>query len=613
MAPRRLCGMASALAIVGIALAAAPAGAASLLVTNDRDTQNGDVSSPAALRRNDGGDGISLREALLAAGAVAGPHTITFDPTLAGSTIRLRSALPHISRAGMTLRGLTTADGRPRVTIDARNAGNAQQVLLVMASSFTMTGLRLVGVGTDHAMIAVRAGETWFYGRAPDRVAHVRLEGNEFGNRGATAMNAVAIEIATQSARNGRGCRSATIANVAIANNRFVDFDGNGGWADGILLRAGGDACRITDVAIHGNRFTRVVLPVELATNPGRGNAIVRTHIVANVFRESYAAVSLNPVGDVGRNEDSLIGDTTIERNVFDLNLDVAIGLHGGVDDATNNVVARTRIANNLIIRGACPSCAVGPTGADGSGGGIYIADNDPPAAANRVTGVTIVNTTVVRRGAPGYSTVSVNAIADGVTGVTIANSIFWGNGADDFNGVSVAGVRFSRTSQPGFAGVNGNIAADPAFADPGAGDYRLAAGSPAIDAGTSGLAPARDLECRGRVDVAGIPNTGAGARPYVDLGAFEFAGTTANCAVPLAVAPVGDGAGTVTTWPRGIACGSACLRRFAFGSDVRLTATPAAGSVFAGWSGGGCAGTAPCSVRLVSPVTVRARFEPAP
>lgn len=51
-----------------------------------------------------------------------------------------------------------------------------------------------------------------------------------------------------------------------------------------------------------------------------------------------------------------------------------------------------------------------------------------------------------------------------------------------------------------------------------------------------------------------------------------------------LAIARVG--AGTVTSVPGGIECGSGCEGEFDEGAAVVLTATPAAGSAFAGWTG---------------------------
>ncbi len=47
-----------------------------------------------------------------------------------------------------------------------------------------------------------------------------------------------------------------------------------------------------------------------------------------------------------------------------------------------------------------------------------------------------------------------------------------------------------------------------------------------------------------------------------------------------------GTGSGTVTSDPAGLDCGATCSARFPFGAVVNLTAIPAPGSVFAGWSG---------------------------
>jgi len=72
-----------------------------------------------------------------------------------------------------------------------------------------------------------------------------------------------------------------------------------------------------------------------------------------------------------------------------------------------------------------------------------------------------------------------------------------------------------------------------------------------------------------------------------------------------------GAGSGTVTSVPAGIACGTTCSASFASGTAVVLTATPAAGFTFTGWSGGGCTGTSPCTVTLGANTTVAATFVP--
>jgi hypothetical protein len=76
-----------------------------------------------------------------------------------------------------------------------------------------------------------------------------------------------------------------------------------------------------------------------------------------------------------------------------------------------------------------------------------------------------------------------------------------------------------------------------------------------------------------------------------------------------LTVSKSGAGSGTVTSSPAGINCGATCSAQFSSGTSVTLTATPAAGSTFTGWSGGGCSGTGTCTFSLTTDTTVTATF----
>jgi len=76
-----------------------------------------------------------------------------------------------------------------------------------------------------------------------------------------------------------------------------------------------------------------------------------------------------------------------------------------------------------------------------------------------------------------------------------------------------------------------------------------------------------------------------------------------------LTVTTAGTGTGTVTSAPAGITCPGTCTANFASGASVTLTAAPAAGSTFGGWSGA-CSGTTPtCTVTVSAAATATASF----
>lgn len=77
-----------------------------------------------------------------------------------------------------------------------------------------------------------------------------------------------------------------------------------------------------------------------------------------------------------------------------------------------------------------------------------------------------------------------------------------------------------------------------------------------------------------------------------------------------LTVALAGAGSGSVTSVPTGVNCPTGnCSWNFTEGAQVVLTAKVDDGSVFDGWSGGGCSGTGTCTVAMTSAQTVTATF----
>jgi len=76
-----------------------------------------------------------------------------------------------------------------------------------------------------------------------------------------------------------------------------------------------------------------------------------------------------------------------------------------------------------------------------------------------------------------------------------------------------------------------------------------------------------------------------------------------------LTVSKTGTGTGQVTSSDTGIVCDPDCTEVYPAGTQVTLTATPASGSTFIGWSGD-CSNTGPCTLTLSAMRTVTAQFD---
>jgi Divergent InlB B-repeat domain len=90
---------------------------------------------------------------------------------------------------------------------------------------------------------------------------------------------------------------------------------------------------------------------------------------------------------------------------------------------------------------------------------------------------------------------------------------------------------------------------------------------------------------------------TGSPSAPTAQLG-LVFAGT---------------GTGTVTTAPDFGGCDSNCVLKVQTATSFTVTATPAAGSKFTGWSGAGCSGTGACALDLGGNAILAATFTKVP
>jgi hypothetical protein len=204
---------------------------------------------------------------------------------------------------------------------------------------------------------------------------------------------------------------------------------------------------------------------------------------------------------------------------------------HGGDPEVTNC----TFVGNSAAAGGgmACTwasrptvtnSVFTGNT-ADFYGGGMY---------NYLLSGPTVTNCTFVANTALEFGGGMHHASTEPLT---VTNCVVWGNTPYEIGeGGSAPLVTYSDV-QGGWPG-EGNIDRDPMFVDPKSGDYRLSSGSPCIDAGDNTAVPEgvdTDLDGNPRfVDDPDTADTGKGAPPIVDMGAYEYqTGCPWDCGMP--------------------------------------------------------------------------------
>ena len=145
-------------------------------------------------------------------------------------------------------------------------------------------------------------------------------------------------------------------------------------------------------------------------------------------------------------------------------------------------------------------------------------------AISNATNGLQVTNCTFVENVAANGSAIR-NSLFQSST--LCNNSILWNNVGSNFEGSGSSTVNYSSV-QGGWNGPGtGNIATDPMFTAPLAGDYTLSSSSPCIDAAdNSALPPGTKSDLLGNIRFRDDPmtdDTGFGYPPMVDIGCYEF------------------------------------------------------------------------------------------
>jgi CSLREA domain-containing protein len=230
---------------------------------------------------------------------------------------------------------------------------------------------------------------------------------------------------------------------------------------------------------------------------------------------------------------------------------------------------------------------SVGPPGANGSGGGL----------SNRGS-LTLTNGTVTGNLAANGGGILNNGIAQ------LKNTILADNaGGNCFGAIVSQGHNLDKGISCGFSSIGDISNTDPRLGNQLQNNggstvtQALLPGSPAIDAGDNVGCPATDQR--------GFPRPvdgNADGFPICDIGAFEAQTFT------LSIVKTGAGSGLVASDLAGIDCGTDCSESYP-SIPITLTATAAVGSVFSGWSGGGCSGHRACTLIPTADVSITAIF----
>ena len=433
---------------------------------------------------------------------VANAGNITNDPWLvdvANGDLRLRVGSPCLDANGVQTMGARLGDPVEGYVLSVRidgNGGVSPLTAVVPAggsATFVVTNAvrPFLGFSTNGVFATADETLTWPNVMADGIVTaafsnftfHVdAATGNDANDGRSWASPKASIQSAIDETRRGETIlvKPGTYAPIVTEGRPALRIVGIEGKAVTLIDGGGTNAC---------------------ARLEGSESLLDDSTLVGFTITNGYSSAAMSSCGVGGGVSDGRIEDC----DVIDCS---AMGFGGGIVETT---AIRCRILGNSVA---------GSLGA----GGVYssmlinclVADNESRGSHSFVGGAswsTLHNCTVVGNSVVGFGT-------GGVSGCNLYNTIVYDNSSVTGASVRVASDINSLEDQ-----ANCWIGTDPGFVDVANGDYRLASGSPCIDAGANAFV-------QGDRDLAGNPRLVNGT---VDIGCYEdqkVAGLSVSCFV---------------------------------------------------------------------------------
>ncbi len=528
-----------------------------LTVSNTGEELNGDFSSPAALIANPGPDGISLREAMIAAEASAEFDVIRFAPALSGALISTLAGLPPFERGNVFIDGDIDSDGSPDITLDGTGSARDTGFTVYGGSNVMIRGFTVRNFGKNAVSISpdpakgkpVVSGIIVYQNDLSSAMNAVELNMWQMGNSAIRNVEIVENNLhdsgggVSVHAGMGDGATNNLVEGVKILSN-IID---NPGYYNGVFISPaswnGLSNNTIRDIEIRGNHISHHInttILIDASNQANCNNNITENIVIADnvldgqdvtieVVVESGINSTGNQVKDIAitgnlittggvqfsgatglNGHDNAISNVLIERNLIHACMANGIYLSAGTGGAHGNTLEHVTLRSNAVY--------------DCADAGILLHGETAYSPNNTIHDVTITNQTLVDNGNSWAGGININSKdpSNTITGVSFTNSILRGNeGGDAIRGALMpAVVAYNILGDARFTGANGNFYLDPLFVNPTTGDYRLQAGSPGVESGdpAGALIGAQDLAANLRL----WDGNGDGSA-VVDRGAWEL------------------------------------------------------------------------------------------